>query len=470
MYSIQNRILLGLAVIFTVSTLVLLGWTWSTTSHEVEELYDASLVQVTRQFSDQLTLAPDLSNLAALRAAMKRTEANRPQISSHDDEYEEAYEGQRYGLNDDDPGHHYEHHLSIQVWHADGRLLLSSPATLQLPAPQRSGLDTQFSSGNALRTYTLYRPDDQLWIRGGQPLSLRAEMSNEVAEHVLLPLAVVIACLIAAITLAINVALRPLKQISQELDRRNSEDLSPIDDDKLPAEVRAPVTSLNRMFQRVADTLQRERRFTSDAAHELRTPLAALRVHIERLRLPTDDATPLARGLDRLERVVTQLLMLARLEPRRHRELQKTPLDMVQICSQLIAELVPLALQRNIQIELKPNVSEPFHGEHTLVEILLRNLLENAIRYTNPDDVIVVSLSQQDSVLEISVTDHGPGLDDDQKAQVVQRFYRQHKADTQGAGLGFSIIDQITALHGGTFQLEDTPDTGGLSVRVTLPR
>ena len=189
MYSIQNRILLGLAVIFTVSTLVLLGWTWSTTSHEVEELYDASLVQVTRQFSDQLTLAPDLSNLAALRAAMKRTEANRPQISSHDDEYEEAYEGQRYGLNDDDPGHHYEHHLSIQVWHADGRLLLSSPETLQLPAPEKSGLDTQFSTGSALRTYTLYRPDDQLWVRGGQPLSLRAEMSNEVAEHVLLPLA-----------------------------------------------------------------------------------------------------------------------------------------------------------------------------------------------------------------------------------------------------------------------------------------
>lgn len=466
MRSIQNRILIALAGLFSIATLVLLSWTWSTTSHEVEEVYDASLVQFTRQFASQLILSDDINTLVAMQESVLRAEAAKPQLKGSEDEYEEDY----HNLNKNDPGHYYEQHQGFQVWDLSGTLLFSSPSDLQLPAPEQAGYDTDTSGDAPQRSYTLYLPDQAVWIRASQPITLRTEMAEEVAEQVLLPLAVVIASLIVAITLTVNLNLRPLKRISRELDQRNSAELSPINSHNLPSELLAPVDSLNRMFQRVSETLQRERRFTSDAAHELRTPLAALRVHVERLALRADQASPLAVGLNRLERVVTQLLMLARLEPRKSEHLEQQPLDGNQLAANLIAELVPVALKKNVQIELNNQTHLPLYAEPTLIEILLRNLIENAIRYTCIGDTILISLEHEDQQFLISVADHGPGLDVEQKTQVVQRFYRQNKADSEGAGLGFSIIDQIVTLHRGDYQLLDTSSEGGLTVLIKLPQ
>ncbi len=468
MRSIQNRILCALAGLFSIATLVLLSWTWSTTNHEVEEVYDASLVQFARQFASQLTLSDDPDTLlSSMQASVRQAEAAMPPRTGNEDEYEESYRS----LNTFDPGHYYEQNQGFQVWNKQGSLLYSSPSELQLPAPDNAGFDTHSSDNSPQqRSYTLYLPKRSLWIRASQPLALRTEVAGEVAEQVLLPLAVVIASLIVAITLTVNLNLRPLKKISRELDQRNSAELSPINSQGLPSELQAPVDSLNRMFQRVADTLQRERRFTSDAAHELRTPLAALRVHIERLALCDTQASPLSAGLNRLERVVTQLLMLARLEPRKSEQLDQQALDGDQLAANLIAELVPHGLKRGVQIELINQTDQPLYAEPTLIEILLRNLIENAIRYTSIGDTIIVSLSKKQQNFQISVADHGPGLNAAQKAQVVQRFYRQNKADSEGAGLGFSIIDQIVTLHQGEYQLLNTTDEGGLTVQVKLPQ
>lgn len=468
MRSIQNRILCALAGLFSIATLVLLSWTWSTTNHEVEEVYDASLVQFARQFASQLTLSdnPD-TLLSSMRASVRQVEAAMPPRTGSEDEYEEGYRS----LNTYDPGHYYEQNQGFQVWGTQGALLYSSSSDLQLPAPENAGFDTHNSEASPQqRSYTLYLPERSLWIRASQPLALRTEVAEEVAEQVLLPLAVVITSLIVAITLTVNLNLRPLKKISQELDQRNSAELSPINSQGLPSELQAPVESLNRMFQRVADTLQRERRFTSDAAHELRTPLAALRIHIERLALCDEQASPLSAGLNRLERVVTQLLMLARLEPRKSEQLELQALDGDQLAADLIAELVPHALKRGVQIELINQTNQPLYAEPTLIEILLRNLIENAIRYTCIGDTIIVSLSKEQQNFQISIADHGPGLNAAQKAQVVQRFYRQNKADSEGAGLGFSIIDQIVTLHQGEYQLLDTAGERGLTVQVKLPQ
>lgn len=465
MRSIQSRILLGLAALFSIATVVLLSWTWTTTNHEVEELYDASLVQFTRQFSSQFLVADYETALSALEASAKRAEAAAPTLHGSEDEYEDSYSSQ----NPNDPGHHYEHHLGVQVWSHVGERLLSSPSDLNLTAPQDAGFQTLNTQASALRTYNLYLPEQKLWVRATQPLSIRTEMASEVAEHVLLPLAVVIAGLIIAIAFTINHYLRPLKLISQELDHRSSDDLSPLSSQQLPQELITPVQSLNRMFQRVAQTLHRERRFTSDAAHELRTPLAALRIHTENLSLPQQKVQPLLQGLNRMERVVTQLLMLARLEPRHSNQLDKQSLDVERLTADLIAELVPTALRFHVQIELHTQTQTHLMAEKTLLEILLRNLIENAVRYTHPGDTVLVTLETDMDHYLITVTDHGPGLSDDLKIQVLQRFYRKNKAKNEGAGLGFSIIDQIINLHRGSFTLSDTPNTGGLSVQVKLP-
>lgn len=465
MRSIQSRILLGLAMLFSIATLVLLSWTWTTTNHEVEELYDASLVQFARQFSSQLLVADYDSALSALELSALRAEAAAPKLLGSEDDYEDDYSSQ----NPNDPGHHYEQHLGFQVWSGAGERLLSSPSDLDITAPERAGFETLSTHDSALRIYNLYLPEQELWVRATQPLSIRTEMASEVAEHVLLPLAIVITGLIIAIAFTISHYLQPLKRISQELDQRSSDDLSPLSSKQLPQELITPVQSLNRMFQRVAQTLQRERRFTNDAAHELRTPLAALRIHTENLSLAQSKVQPLQQGLNRMERVVTQLLMLARLEPRHSDQLDKQSLDVERLAADLIAELVPTALRYSVQIELHTQTQVHLLAEKTLLEILLRNLIENAVRYTHTGDTVSVTLQTDQEHYLIIVTDHGPGLTDDLKIQVLQRFFRENKANNEGAGLGFSIIDQIVNLHRGSFTLSDTPNTGGLTIRVKLP-
>ncbi|MDI3323783.1 ATP-binding protein [Pontibacterium granulatum] len=468
MRSIQTRILIMLAALFSVAAIAVLGWTWSITNHEVEEIYDASLVQFARHFSNQLEISHDLDTLDDLIRAMEHSPdmplhlRNKP---SEDNEDDEDY----HGRSVHDPGHSYEQHLGLQVWNQQKRLLLSSPHDLDLPIPEAVGFDNLTSNGVQVRSYTLFLPKEKLWVRAVHALSIRTEIASEVAEHILLPLVVVLVVLILAITIAINLNLRPLHQLSTELDQRHSTDLSPIDDTDLPLELLKPIQSLNAMFQRVADTLQRERRFTSDAAHELRTPLAALRIHAECLSLPQESAQPLLQGLNRMERVVIQLLMLARLEPRRSDQLDKQLHDAERLVATLIAELVPTALRSGVQIELHTQPEALIFGEKTLLEILLRNLIENAVRYTHSGDTVLVTLSADQDHCLITVTDHGPGLSDDLKTKVLQRFYRENKGSTEGAGLGFSIVDQIISLHKGSLTLCDTPETGGLTVQVKLP-
>lgn len=464
MRSIQNHILIALATLLSIATLILLSWTYYATHHEVEEVYDASLVQMARQFSGLLSATPDLTDLEPLSRTLQHAELTSAASNELDEEDEADYRGS----NADDPGHHYEHKVGFQVWQQDGRLLLSVPYRLQLTAPNSPGFENLSERNAAWRTYTLYNPQRQLWIRALQPVNLRNEMAEEVSEHVLLPLISVLSILVIAIVIAVNRGLNPLKQIGRELDQRHSEDLTAINTSDLPRELRGPVDSLNRMFQRVEETLLRERRFTSDAAHELRTPLAALKIHLERLYPLAGDNRVLHQGLERMERVVAQLLVLARLEPKQGQQLPLTPIEPGALIGDVIAELVPFALRKQVQLALHPFADVELQADPTLLQVLIRNLLENAIRYTTDDDTVEVRLSSGPGHLSIQVIDHGPGLDDPLKQQVLQRFYRSDKSDSAGAGLGFSIVEQITQLHHGQLRLQDTPG-GGLTVEVLLP-
>ncbi|MGB0467227.1 MAG: ATP-binding protein [Pontibacterium sp.] len=462
MRSMQRFILVSLISLTSLASIVLLSWTNSAIHHEVEEVYDASLVQFARQFGGLLNADTDLSNLDHLQRVLQRSTATAWEHEEH--EYESSYQEEP-----NDPGHHYGHKLRFQIWHQDGRLLFSSPARFNLRQPTRAGFENVTEANNiAWRTYSLYKPDKQIWVRTAQLSALRADITNEVAEHILLPLVAILTLLIVAIALTIKIGLRPLKDISHELDQRDSNDLSSIDLSTLPTELHRPIDSLNRMFERVNQTMQRERRFTNDAAHELRTPLAALRIHLDRLSPTQVEKQPLMQGVSRMERVVSQLLVLARLEPKNSHQLAYSTFDIEDPACLVIAELYPSALARNVQIAWHNHCKRPLQAEPTLIEILLRNLLENAIRYTLSGDTVDVFAQDDNRQVILKIIDHGPGIENDLKPEVVQRFYRTNKADSDSAGLGFSIIGQIVQLHQGHYTLQDTPG-GGLTIEVKLP-
>jgi two-component system sensor histidine kinase QseC len=456
MRSIRGFLMLMLVLLLSVSAAITIIWTRLHTSHEVEEVFDASLAQASKVMHGLVVDHLERHTLTELQSSVYLAHiTDGPNI-------DDLATGTA-----DDPGHPYEYQVGFQVWRFDGTLLLSSPPQFPLQMPVAPGFELIGEPEQPWRSYSLRDPHNQVWIRAGHQMSFRRELTDQVADKVLVPTLVVLPLLLLLLSLSIRRGLRPLDGISHDLNNRRSDDLKPLQHNGLPAELVPVVAALNGLFERVSAVLERERRFTADAAHELRTPLAALRIHLEKLRLAPQQTADLLSGIGRMDRVVEQLLMLARIEPRRG-QLPRKPLALSPLCCDLVAQLYPLALARNLQIELEDDPSLQVSGDETLLVIMLRNLIENGIRYTRDGDTLLLRLCARDGQADIAVIDHGPGLDEEARQLVLGRFYRQHRAPGDGAGLGLSIVALIVELHEGQLMLEDTPG-GGLTVRVRLP-
>ncbi|WP_313329302.1 sensor histidine kinase, partial [Stutzerimonas balearica] len=242
----------------------------------------------------------------------------------------------------------------------------------------------------------------------------------------------------------------------------------------LPRELEPVAASLNRLLQQVHQLLEREKRFIADAAHELRTPLAVLRIHAQnalQAEQPEDREQALQQllaGVDRTTRVVAQLLTLARLEPSAQR-LRLEALDLLPLCRETLAELTPLALARGQELTLEADESADYQltGDAAALSTLLQNLVSNALQYTPAGGQIQVGLQATDDAIMLRVDDSGPGVPVEQRDKLFERFYRQ--GDGQGAGLGLAIVARIVELHGASIQLTESP-LGGLQAGVRLPR
>ncbi|MFC6672868.1 ATP-binding protein [Marinobacterium aestuariivivens] len=456
MRSIRGFLMLMLVLLLGISTAVTVAWTYRHTSHEVEEVFDASLVQSAKVLRG---LVVDHQQRQTLNALQRSVSLARLEGAPDEDRYDSG--------DPDDPGHPYEYQVGFQAGLLDGELLLSTPPEFPLRRPFRPGFETVGEGDSRWRIYTLRDSAHGLWIRSGHRMGVRDELTEQVADKVIIPLLVVLPLLLLMLSISIGRGLRPLVTIRHDLEQRRSDDLQPLPGRNLPSELQPVVASLNDLFVRVGETLERERRFTADAAHELRTPLAALRIHLEKLRLPETQTGDLLRGIDRMERVVAQLLMLARIEPQRGR-LPCRPVVLEPLCCDLIAELYPRALERNLQIEFEGDEALEVPGDETLLGIMLRNLLENAIRYTREGDRLQLRLHSHEGQVTVEMVDHGPGLEADARQKVLDRFYRERKCSGDGAGLGLSIVSLIVELHQGRLSLDETPG-GGLTVRIHLP-
>ena len=375
--SIRQRTLALLLGTLLVS-LSLISWrSYRDARHEIEELFDAQLAQSARLVQGLVMREMEPQARQALQTALDAA------VNARRDQ----------GV----PGHDYETKLGFQVYAEDGNSVLQSAgapngALQQLAAGSASpfshlagGYHEVLLDGYAWRLFLLHDREDALWILVSERGDVRGELVGKIARRSLLPDLVGLPLLALLIWLAVGWGLRPLARMAQLLKSRDPDNLAPLLLAPLPQELEPVAASLNRLLQQVNQLIEREKRFIADAAHELRTPLAVLRIHAQNaLQAASEDEREraleqLIAGVDRTTRVVTQLLTLARLEPSAQR-LGLTDLDLLPLCRETLAELTPLALARGQELTLDVDELADFHlsGDAASLATLLQNLVGNA--------------------------------------------------------------------------------------------
>lgn len=367
-------------------------------------------------------------------------------------------------------GHAYETKLAFQVYASDGRTLMRSDnAPLTAMAPLTRGFGRHIIEGAEWRTFALLG-SDRLWYQVAERDDIRSELAQEIAVGTALPPLVALPVMALLILFVVNLGARSVARMAEEVENRPADRLDPIDVSAAPRELTGLIQSLNRLFLRVQSTIEREKRFTADAAHELRTPISALKLHAQNLAASTDRAQSeassrgLMRGIDRCERLVSQLLELARLE-RGGLKLEARPVDLGMVIRQVVADLTPEALERGIEIEHQADGNCRVAGDPVLLAVLSRNLIENAIRHGPAQSLVSVSLREVEAAVELAVVDAGPGIPSEQRERVFERFHREASGNTPGSGLGLSIVSRIAEMHGCEVRLGDA-EAGGLKVTV----
>lgn len=298
----------------------------------------------------------------------------------------------------------------------------------------------------------------------------REEVAAEIAGQLLTPMLFALPALALLLVIAIGFALAPLRQLARDVASRAADRLDPLPGASLPAEVMPLVARLNSLFADITRALENERRFTADAAHELRTPLAALKAQAQVALAAVDTMekqhalTQIIAGCDRTTHLVTQLLTLARLDARTIDPMRSVALR--PIAEEVLALSAGEAIERRCDLVLRDGDAR-VRGDALLLQVLLRNLIDNALRHGGGTQ-IDVSVAVQGSRAVLAVSDNGRGIAADELERVQQRFYRSAGADPAGSGLGLSIVRRIAELHGGTIDIAAAPGNG-VSMRVHLP-
>jgi two-component system sensor histidine kinase QseC len=367
----------------------------------------------------------------------------------------------------------YGSSLRYQLWRDDGNLLFRSDnAPLASMTPEMGFSDNADEQGQGWRNYHVHDTTHRVHIIVSEPHDFRAQLVRSMVIDAATPLALGLPVLFLLLWFSIRKGLHPLATLSQEITKRQPDNLTLIDAQSVPDEVQPIVTALNDLLTRMGQTLEHERRFTEDAAHQLRTPLAAIQTQLYTAR-HTQAEAPHQQALEQMQqsvergiRLVNQLLTLARLDPKQARpEFQSLHID--KIAETICAELAPLALQREQSLELmaEPDLP-PVTGNADMLAMLLSNLVDNAIHYTQHGGNIIIRLEADGTGVQLAVSDDGPGIAPDQRHRVLERFYRIAQQNQPGTGLGLAICKRVADLHHATLTLSEGLQGRGLTVRL----
>jgi len=369
-------------------------------------------------------------------------------------------------LRDDDDD------IVIQIWTAEGRLLLQLNHREGTPALAEEGFGNHWSKGNLWRSFVLRRGDRLVQV--SQSFSARLEVSTDVALGAIAPALVLVMVLGGLVWVAIGRGLRPLAELANALKRRRPYSLEPLATVGHPDEIRPLVTALNELLKRLDDALQAQRKFVADAAHELRTPLTAVQLQAQLLQRATGEEErhqaldQIRAGTARAGHLVHQLLTLARMEPE-DRQRPFGPVDLSALMKSVVGEHAATALSRELDLGVGRDEPLVISGDAESLRVMLGNLVDNAVRYTPPGGRVDVSLKKTDGCARFEVMDTGKGIPAAERSQVFARFYRRPGTQELGSGLGLAIVQEVVVRHGGKIMLDDGDNGIGLKVVVDLP-
>lgn len=446
MKSLRIRLVLLLSVGLSIAWALSAWFTYKEARHEMDQLFDAQLAQ-----SAQVLLG----------------------TTRH-----ELYEQIERGNDEISVSHEYEQKLAFQIWGNNTLLLKSATAPTQALVGVEEGYSEIQVNGKPWRVLAKWDARHEFMIQVAEPIGGREFLAGHITLKMLLPTFIALPVLALLIWFGVGAGLKPLQQLKQEVRQRTANRLEPVVMDGVPEEVLPLAKALNDLFARLQNAFEGERRFTADAAHELRTPLAALKIQAQVALRSNDEAERqralenVLRGTDRATRLVEQLLTLARVDPETAVAGYK-PVELRPLVASVMADLEPLAHAKSIEMvleeQLQSHTACTVLGDETQLGLLLRNLIDNAIRYTPSGGSVLVSADNEAGVTLV-VRDTGPGIPEDMREQVQQRFYRIMGSGEEGSGLGLSIVRRIAELHGARIELHDNNlSAGGLLVKVIWP-
>jgi two-component system OmpR family sensor kinase/two-component system sensor histidine kinase QseC len=435
--SIRTRLLVSLLSVVVLSAAIGAGITYFNALRESESLFDYQLRQMALSLRDQGFIPPD--EAAAL-------------------------------ANDDLD-------FVVQIWTADGtRLYASHPGQALPPRAVLGFADVQLGEGT-WRIFSTATRDRVIQV--AQPLAIRRQLAAQAALRTVVPILALTPILAVAIGWSVGVSLRPVRRLVVEVKRRDADALEPVAQSGLPSEVSPLVESINALLGRLRNALDAQRAFVSDAAHELRSPLTALKLQLQLLQRSSDTPSraeaieALSSGIERATRLVSQLLTLARAEPGGPQQ-PLAPTDLAEVARQAIADVLPLADAKSVRLGLDAQENCIVEGDAPALRILVRNLADNAVRYTPAGGRVELTVAADGDHVTLAVDDSGPGIPASERERVFARFYRgsgdgEAGRDETGSGLGLAIVRSIAQRHAASLHMMDSP-LGGLRVEAHLVR
>ena len=433
MTSIRRRLLLWLLVGFSLSTVVAAFGVYKQAREEAREIFDFQLEQMAMAFPKEgfgpLTVPPsDVSGI--------------------------------------------EHVVVVQIWDQSGvQIYLSRPG---LPPPESSGMgfSTVSTPAGDWRIFGAVVGNNVVQV--SQPTSVREELAAAMALRTMLPLLVLLPVLILLIWITVGRGLKPLIEVASAVSTRSAEALQPLPEQRLPREVKPIVSALNELLARLGRSLSLQRSFIADAAHELRTPLAAVQLQIQVAERAATDAdrtatfVQLKGGIDRATRLAEQLLTLARNEPEAA-ETPFMPVNLTDIARNVVVERAPIADAKDIDLGLSGVAPAQIMGDAEALRVMLGNLIDNAIHYTPPKGAVDVGVEMQSDGACLVVTDTGRGILPAERERVFDRFYRGETTGKTGSGLGLAIVRKVAQRHRASVALGEGSGGRGLKVTVRFP-
>jgi two-component system sensor histidine kinase QseC len=441
--SLQGRLLAPLLVTMICVWLATAVMTWFDAKHELDELLDSHLAQAASLLLAQQV--PDIDN----------------------DEHDRGVDAPVL--------HRYAPKVAFQVFH-EGRLVLRSANAPSIPMTQnqsfKAGFESIITNGTEWRIFATYGAERDIQVYVGEQLRSRNEILLAILRSTLWPMALALPLLALGAWWTVLRSTEPLRQIGRMLAARRPQELNAIVVADAPTEMQPMLAALNDLFDRIASLIESERRFTADAAHELRTPIAAIRAQAQVALGEADDAqrrhallSTLA-GCDRAAHLIEQLLTLARLDAAVAPEM--TVVDLGGLAKTVAAEMAPKAIDRNQSLELDAEGTLEVSGNTILLAVLLRNLVDNAIRYCPDGARIRVGVCRKNAVITVFVEDSGPGLTETDRTRLGERFFRVSGTTEAGSGLGWSIVRRVATVHSAELRINSSAELGGLGISVSF--